>query len=52
MNIAFNHAEREVRIVVHGDDFAVEGKQSDLGWVWDVLAAKFFPESQGLSARR
>ena len=28
--VAFYHAEREVRIVVHGDDFVVEGKQSDL----------------------
>ena len=38
--VAFYHAEREVRIVVHGDDFVVEGKQSDLEWVRDVLAAK------------
>ena len=28
--VAFYHAEREVRIVVHRDDFVVEGKQSDL----------------------
>ena len=38
--VAFYHAEREVRIVVHGDDFVVEGKQSELEWVRDVLAAK------------
>ena len=38
--VAFYHAEREVRIVVHGDDFVVEDKQSDLEWVRDVLAAK------------
>ena len=25
---------------MHGDDFVVEGKQPDLEWVWDVLAAK------------
>ena len=39
--VAFYHAEREVRIVVHGDDFVVEGKQSDLEWVRDVLGAKY-----------
>ena len=26
---------------MHGDDFVVEGRQSDLEWVRDVLAAKF-----------
>ena len=39
--VAFYHVEREVRIVVHGNDFAV-GNQSDLEWVRDLLAAKFF----------
>ena len=28
--VAFYHAEREVRSFVHGDDFVVEGRQSDL----------------------
>ena len=39
--VAFYHAEREGRIVVHGDDFVVEGRQSDLEWVRNVLAAKY-----------
>ena len=26
---------------MHGDDFVVEGMQSDLDWVRDVLAAKY-----------
>ena len=38
---AFYHPERDVRIVVHGDDFVVEDKQSDLEWMRDVLAAKY-----------
>ena len=46
--VAFYHAEREVRIVVHGDDFVVEGMQSDLDWVRDVLAAKFFLKVRGI----
>ena len=39
--VAFYHGEREVRIVMHGDDCGVEGKQSDLEKVRDVLAAKY-----------
>ena len=38
---AFYHPERDVRIVVHGDDLVVEDKQSDLEWMRDVLAAKY-----------
>ena len=46
--VAFHHAEREVRIVVHGDDFVVEGKQSDLEWVLDVLASKYILKVKGI----
>ena len=28
--VAFYHPERDIRIIVHGDEFAVEGKHSDL----------------------
>ena len=28
--VVFHHAKREVRIVVHGDDFVVQGKKADL----------------------
>ena len=37
--VAFFHPERDVRIIVHDDDFVVECGQSDLEWVRDVLAA-------------
>ena len=43
-----DHPEREVRIVVHGDDFVVEGRQSDLEWVRDVLAAKYILKVRGI----
>ena len=33
---------------MHGDDFVVEGKQSDLEWVWDVLAAKKILKVRGI----
>ena len=46
--VASYHAEREVRIVVHGDDFVVEGRQSDLEWVRDVLAAKYILKVRGI----
>ena len=46
--VAFYHAEREVRIVVHGDDFVVEGRQSDLEWFRDVLAAKYILKVRGI----
>ena len=46
--VAFYHPERDVRIVVQGDDFVVEGKQSDLEWVRDVLAAKYILKVRGI----
>ena len=45
--VAFYHAEREVRIVVH----VVEGRQSDLEWVPDVLAAKYILKVKAFSAQ-
>ena len=33
----FVHAGRDVRIVVHGDDFVIEGKEDDLRWVHGIL---------------
>ena len=46
--VAFYHPDRDVRIVVHGDDFVVEGKQSDLEWVRDVLPAKYILKVRGI----
>ena len=46
--VAFFHPERDVRIIVHGDDFVVEGGQSDLEWVRDVLAAKYLLKVRGI----
>ena len=37
----FWHAEREIRCVVHGDDFAVLGWESQLNWFWTEIKKKF-----------
>ena len=46
--VAFFHPTRDIRIIVHGDDFVVEGQQSDLDWVRDVLAAKYLLKVRGI----
>ena len=46
--VAFFLPERDIRIIVHGDDFVVEGEQSDLEWVRDVLAAKYLLTVRGI----
>ena len=45
--VAFYHAEREVRIVVHGDDFVVQGKQSDLAAKKILKARSILGPEQG-----
>ena len=40
------HLVRDTRILVHGDDFVVEGQLSDLDWVRDMLAAKHLLKSE------
>ena len=37
----FFHPARMIRIIVHGDDFVVEGGQEDLNWTKGVLANKY-----------
>ena len=46
--VAFYHRERDVRIVVHGDDFVVEGEDAGLDWVKGVLAAKYITKVRGV----
>ena len=37
----FWHSERELRCVVHGDDFTVPGRQNELDWFWKAISDKF-----------
>ena len=37
----FWNAEREIRCVVHGDDFAVLGRRHELDWFWNQINKKF-----------
>ena len=47
-SVAFFHPQRDVRIIVQGDDFVIDGEQSDLGWVRDVVAAKYLLKVRGI----
>ena len=46
--VAFYHKQRDVRIVVHGDDFVVEGTHANLNWVETILAAKYITKVRGI----
>ena len=46
--VAFYNEERDVRIVVHGDDLVIEGFDPDIEWVRDVLAAKYLIKVRGV----
>ena len=35
------HSERELRCLVHGDDFTVLGWQNQLDWFWKAISDKF-----------
>ena len=39
---------RGLRIVVHGDDFVIEGEEEDLRWVESVLEAKYLVKMRGI----
>ena len=45
---AFYHPGRDVRIVVHGDDFVLVGEEEDLEWVRVVLEAKYIVKVRGV----
>ena len=47
-SVAFYHPERRVRIVVHGDDFIIEGEEEDLWWVHDELKQKYIVKMRGI----
>ena len=38
---AFFHKEKNIRVVVHGDDFVIEGAECDLRWVEATLREKY-----------
>ena len=43
----FYHKERDVRIVVHGDDFTVLGQEAQLNWFTERVVEKFEVKSRG-----
>ena len=44
----FHHEMREVRIVVHGDDFVITGMEEELKWTEDVLRKKYPVKMRGI----
>ena len=46
--VTFYHPERDVRTMVHGDDFFIEGQENDLKWVENVLRAKYPLKMRGI----
>ena len=43
----FWHKEKEIRCVVHGDDFTVLGWANQLDWFWSKIKAKFESKHRG-----
>ena len=43
----FWHPERELRCVVHGDDFTVLGWEKELDWFWKRIGEKFQSKHRG-----
>ena len=47
-SVVFYHPGRKIRIVVHGDDFIIEGEERDLWYVHDALKAKYLLKMRGI----
>ena len=43
----FKHKDRDLRVLVHGDDFTVLGWESDLDWFRDKIASRFDVKFRG-----
>ena len=43
----FNHEERDVRIVVHGDDFTILGQETQLDWFRKQIVERFEVKFRG-----
>ncbi len=38
---AFRHTDRDLRVVVHGDDFTILGHEKDLDWLREKISGRF-----------
>ena len=43
----FHHKNRDLRAVVHGDDFTVLGWKEQLDWFWKEINSKFQSKHRG-----
>ena len=44
----FHHRKRDVRALVHGDDFTLSGKEKDLIWIADIFKKKYITKVRGI----
>ena len=44
---AFRHPERKLRVVIHGDDFTVLARESELDWFWSEVQKRFECKHRG-----
>jgi hypothetical protein len=44
----FYHEEKDIKMVVHGDDFIIEGVEDELKWIRGVLESKYIVKMRGM----
>ena len=44
----FTHHERDIRVVVHGDDFTVLADEQQIAWLHEYLASKMTVKLRGI----
>ena len=44
----FHHRNRDVRVLVQGDDFTISGKEPDLHWVAEIFKQKYKTKVRGI----
>ena len=47
-SVVFYHPERRIRVVVHGDDFIIDGEEEDCWFVHDALKTKYLLKMRGI----
>ena len=47
-SVTLYNQETDIRMILHEDDFIIEGVDADLWWVHDLLAAKYLVKMRGV----
>ena len=43
----FWHPDRDIHCVVHGDDFTVPSRETQLDWLWETIQKRFESKHRG-----